>query len=153
MLCTAPWGRACPERAAAPAFMNSPGRRLTPCGSRTVETHTWLYRLTAVGGFEPDRYRSPDAACSMQRARFVRFGDTSDPRGVSSAANIWKSISGETHLYPELEAEVVMAETASSSRSGSYTEAHKCSGCSRTFWGKSSWNRVAVKCPHCGKEN
>lgn len=46
-----------------------------------------------------------------------------------------------------------MAETASASRGGAYTEAHKCRGCGKTFWGKSSWNGVTVTCPHCSTGN
>lgn len=46
-----------------------------------------------------------------------------------------------------------MAETASVRRGGDYTEPHKCRACGRAFWGKSSWNRVSVKCPHCATEN
>lgn len=42
-------------------------------------------------------------------------------------------------------------ETASTTRTGSYTEAKRCDGCGRTFWGKRSWNRLNVKCPHCGR--
>lgn len=43
--------------------------------------------------------------------------------------------------------------TASRSRSGEYTEVHKCRSCGRAFWGKASWNRVTVVCPHCSAEN
>lgn len=43
-------------------------------------------------------------------------------------------------------------ETASKSRTGDYTEVHKCSGCGKAFWGKRSWNGVTVKCPFCSKE-
>jgi hypothetical protein len=34
-----------------------------------------------------------------------------------------------------------MAETGSSSRSGAYTEPHKCSGCGRAFLGQSKLER------------
>jgi len=43
--------------------------------------------------------------------------------------------------------------TASASRTSDYSEAHKCRSCARTFWGKRSWNRVTVKCPHCSTLN
>ncbi len=46
-----------------------------------------------------------------------------------------------------------MAETGSSSRTSEYTDVHKCSTCGRAFWAKASWNRVNVKCPHCGSDN
>lgn len=44
-------------------------------------------------------------------------------------------------------------ETASTSRTGDYTEVKKCDGCGRAFWGKRSWDRVTVVCPHCGREH
>lgn len=43
--------------------------------------------------------------------------------------------------------------TASASRTGDYTQVHKCAGCGRAFWAKASWNRVNVKCPHCSHLN
>lgn len=43
--------------------------------------------------------------------------------------------------------------TASTSRQGDYTQPHRCAGCGRTFWAKSTWNRVAVRCPRCGRLN
>lgn len=46
-----------------------------------------------------------------------------------------------------------MTVTASRTRTSEYTEAHSCRGCRRAFWAKSSWNRVTVKCPHCGVLN
>lgn len=46
-----------------------------------------------------------------------------------------------------------MTVTASAHRTFGYTEPHRCSGCSRTFWGKREWNRVTVRCPHCGRLN
>lgn len=44
-------------------------------------------------------------------------------------------------------------QTASSSRTSDYTEAHSCRGCHRVFWAKRSWNGVNVKCPHCSAIN
>lgn len=41
----------------------------------------------------------------------------------------------------------------SASRTSEYTEVHKCRGCGRAFWAKSSWDRVTVTCPHCGEGN
>ncbi len=44
-------------------------------------------------------------------------------------------------------------KTASASRNNSagYTEPHKCAGCHKAFWAHRDWNRVTVKCPHCGR--
>ena len=39
------------------------------------------------------------------------------------------------------------------SRTSEYTEVHKCRGCEKAFWAKSSWDRVTVTCPHCGEGN
>jgi len=36
-----------------------------------------------------------------------------------------------------------MAELSSSSRTGEYTQVHKCRMCGRVFWSKSSWNGVS----------
>lgn len=44
-------------------------------------------------------------------------------------------------------------KTASKSRTGNYTSAHKCRNCGKAFWTDPSWNRVTVKCPHCGSAN
>jgi DNA-directed RNA polymerase subunit RPC12/RpoP len=44
-------------------------------------------------------------------------------------------------------------EKGSSSRTSEYTEVHKCGGCGRAFWAKSSWNGVRVECPHCSQMN
>lgn len=41
-------------------------------------------------------------------------------------------------------------KTASPERKGEYTEPKRCDGCKRAFWTKASWDRVWVKCPHCG---
>ena len=47
----------------------------------------------------------------------------------------------------------MMTVTASGNRTSDYTEAHRCRGCRRAFWGKRSWSGVQVKCPHCGTIN
>lgn len=39
--------------------------------------------------------------------------------------------------------------TASPTRTGEYTEPHRCRHCSRAFWGKKSWNGLTVMCPRC----
>ncbi|MFS0795387.1 hypothetical protein [Microbacterium sp. 1P10AE] len=39
--------------------------------------------------------------------------------------------------------------TASESRAGEYTAAHRCRHCARAFWGKPGWNAVSVRCPRC----
>jgi predicted RNA-binding Zn-ribbon protein involved in translation (DUF1610 family) len=46
-----------------------------------------------------------------------------------------------------------MTEKGSPSRTGDYTEPHKCRSCGRAFWAKRSWNGVTVECPHCGTGN
>ncbi len=46
-----------------------------------------------------------------------------------------------------------MTETASVSRSGDYTSAHRCRSCGKAFWAKPSWNAVTVICPHCSSRN
>lgn len=43
--------------------------------------------------------------------------------------------------------------TASSTRTGEYTEPHRCRSCGKAFWGMRSWNGVTVACPHCGRGN
>ena len=48
-----------------------------------------------------------------------------------------------------------MTVTASPHRTRDYTQVHRCRAhtCRKAFWGKASWNRVQVKCPHCGTIN
>jgi len=46
-----------------------------------------------------------------------------------------------------------MAVTASSGRTGDFTEPHRCAGCKLTFWAKASWNFVTVICPRCKHRN
>ena len=43
--------------------------------------------------------------------------------------------------------------TASASRTPEYTQVHRCRVCGKAFWGKSSWNAVTVRCPHCSAGN
>ena len=54
---------------------------------------------------------------------------------------------------PRTEVTLMPIVAASASRSGEYTEAHRCRSCGRAFFGKRSWNGLNVKCPHCGTVN
>ncbi len=48
-----------------------------------------------------------------------------------------------------------MSQTASAHRTRDHTQVHRCRSraCGKAFWAKASWNRVQVRCPHCGTIN